>query len=163
MDPLTQVYSCASLANMSETDPWAEQPPTWVSPWAMLPDRPIDDEPPVDGTDPEYLLDLLDKQADLIVAVGTGGPAIDTVNADYRKRRRRLRVGLKARGLEDPFPFDDLWAWYGHYSQHIPSYAGRRAYVRDLAKAVRTTLENLGDGTQVEDPGAPPRHHLECP
>ncbi|HEY3008732.1 MAG TPA: hypothetical protein VGJ63_11815 [Micromonosporaceae bacterium] len=132
------------------TDPWPN-----VDPWSVPAAAPVEDSPPADTTDPDYLLDLVDKQAALIVATGTGGPSFDSVNDEYKTRRKRLRAGLRARGLEDPFPFEDLWAWYGYYSQHLPTYAQRRTYVRGLAQPVREALERLAEGVRVEDPGAP--------
>lgn len=94
---------------MSNQDPWGRQDP-WATadPWATPPATRPTVSAPADATDPDYLLDLLDKQANLIVSTGTGGPAIDSVNDEYRARRRIMGAALRARGLSDPFPFDDL-------------------------------------------------------
>lgn len=109
-----------------------------------------------DEPDPQTLsglLQLLDAQANLLVAVATGGPRIDDVNGKYKRRHRTINAALRARRLSPPFPYEDLWAWHGHWSQHLPGYASRRAHVRDLAVPVRTALEAALAGVQVTDPG----------
>lgn len=120
------------------------RPPPWETP-----EEPDPDPQTVDG-----LLELLDAQANQLVAVATGGPRIDDVNDKYKRRRRTMNAGLRGRGLSPPFPYEDLWAWHGHWSQHLPGYASRRAHVRDLAAPVRSALEATLAGVQVTDPGA---------
>jgi hypothetical protein len=123
---------------------------SWGDPWASE-----DEEPDPDPKSLEGLLELLNAQAALLVSVGTGGPKIDQVNAKYLRRRRQLNTGLKARGIDPPFPYDDLWAWYGHYSQEIPSYAGRRQHIAAQAGPAREALTVAIEGVQVSDPGTP--------
>lgn len=120
----------------------------WGDPWGAEPEEIDPDPQSLDG-----LLELLNAQASLLVSVGTGGPKIDQVNAKYLRRRRQLNAALKARGIEPPFPYDDLWAWYGHYSQHIPGYAGRRQHIAAQSAAARGALELALEGVQVSDPG----------
>jgi hypothetical protein len=90
------------------------------------------------------------------MSVGTGGPRIDDVNRQYTQRRRKLNDGLRDRGIKPPFPYQDLWAWYGHYSIELGSYAERRVHVTGLANPVREQLEAMLDGVQVGDPGGQP-------
>lgn len=85
--------------------------------------------------------------------VGTGGDPIDNVNGKYKTRRQKLNSAMRSRGLKAPFPWDDLWEWYGYYSQNLPSYASRRVHVAGLARAAREQLERLLDAIQVADTG----------
>ncbi len=124
---------------------------------------PPGETPPEPEPDPQTttgLLALLDSQANLAVAVAvavaTGGPRIDTTNDTYKHRRRALNAALRSRGLAPPFPYEDLWAWHGHWSQHLSSYASRREHVRELAAPTSAALEAALDDAQVADPGAAP-------
>jgi hypothetical protein len=110
-----------------------------------------DDDP--DPQSPEGLLTLLNAQAAILVSVSTGGPKIESVNARYIKRRRKLNAALRARGIEAPFPYADLWEWYGYYSQHITGYGPRRTFIAELAAPARQSLELAMEGSQVSDPG----------
>jgi hypothetical protein len=123
------------------TDDWWAAPPQDATPTEPDPDTAVG------------LLQVLDAQAALLVAVATGGPRIEAVSGDYQRRRRVLDAALRRRGLQPPFPFEDLWAWYGHWSSHLPTYADRRVHIRELASSVRTALENAAAGVQVTDPG----------
>ena len=106
-----------------------------------------------DPTDPSATLDMLERQADLLVAVATGGPAINSANSEYKRRRAKLRPALRLYGVSDPFPWDDLWRWYGHWSQHLPTYASRRTHILELASTARERLEQLVEGRGVDDTG----------
>lgn len=121
---------------------------TFGDPWADLaPER----EP--EGTTPAGVRELLQRQAELLVSVATGGPRIDSVNADYTARRTRLHSALAALSLDDPFPWRDLWLWYGHWSAKLGTYAERRAYIRELAGPVEDRLDALIAGGSVDDVG----------
>lgn len=104
-------------------------------------------------TTPSATLAMLERQAELLVAVATGGPEIKTVNGDYKKRRSALRPALRAYAIADPFPWDDLWRWYGHWSQHLATYAGRRTHIAELMSPARDKLEQLIEGHGVDDTG----------
>jgi hypothetical protein len=68
-----------------------------------------------------------------MVAVATGGPRIQEVNPQYTSRRDRIAAELRRRGLEDPNPHGDLWAWYGRWSSgDMPSWASRRAHLSEM-------------------------------
>lgn len=123
------------------SDPWAD----------LMPGDPVEPEP--DEETLEGLLELLNKQVRLLVSVSTGGPRIDDVNGEYLKRRRKLNAGLRARGMAPPFPYEDLWAWYGEWSTNLGTYAERRVHVTKLVSPTRETLEAALGGVQVADPG----------
>lgn len=94
---------------------------------------------------------LIEAQIDLMIAVATGGPRIQSRNDEYRERRESIRVMLEVLQKADPNPFKDLWAWYGRWqSGDLPTYQSRREYVRRL---YRPLLEELA--------GGPPRNPAE--
>jgi hypothetical protein len=53
-----------------------------------------DTEPEPDPSTTDGLSRLIEMQRDRIIAVGTGGPAINTVDADYERRRRVIAARL---------------------------------------------------------------------
>jgi hypothetical protein len=97
------------------------------------------------------LRDEIEQQKALMVAVATGGPRIDQRQAEYSQRRQRIRGELHRRGLEDPNPHRDLWAWYGHWTANFSpeqgGYRARRSYVSELYAALLDALEHLDDRT----------------
>ena len=74
-----------------------------------------------DPETPKGLLQPVDLQASTLTAVARGGPRVDDVNARYKRRRIVLDVALRKRGIEPPFPFEDLWGWYGYWGQICPA------------------------------------------
>lgn len=126
------------------SDPWGP------SPWGAAEPEP---EPEPDETSIGGLIELMEKQAALIVSVGTGGDPIANVNGKYKARRSKLNAGMRKLRLKPPFPWDDLWEWYGYYSQNLGTYAERRIHVAGLTKPVREQLERMLEGAQVADPG----------
>jgi len=81
----------------------------------------------------EELITEIEAQRALMVAVATGGPRIQEVDAEYRRRRIKIQQGLTERGLQDPNPHTDLWRWYGTWSSGAyPSYSSRRVYMSEL-------------------------------
>ena len=122
-----------------------------ASGWGAFDDEPEDPDPAT----PAGLLELLDAQAALLVDVATGGSEIKRVNDRYVRRRRRLDPALKARGLAAPFPFEDLWAWRGHWqAQGMDKYQPRRDCIAALARPACVALEAAATGIEVADPGA---------
>jgi len=98
------------------------------------------------------LMQELESQASLLVAVATGGGRIETLQMEYQRRRQRLVRALERRGLQYPFPWSDLWLWYGHWSDNLPSYASRRTHIRKLVAPVLDALERQQSGLTVVDP-----------
>ncbi len=119
--------------------------------------NPFDGEPEPDLSSVAALIDEVDRQAALLTAVATGGPRIETVTREYTKRRRRLIDALQRRGLEYPFPWDDLWQWYGYWTtNNLGTYAERRTKIRDLVAPTTAALEQQRSGLTVTDPGGGP-------
>lgn len=121
----------------------------------MYPD-PFGGEPEPDLTNLDALIDELERQAALLIAVATGGPRIDDVKREYQDRRRRLATALERRGLEYPFPWQDLWQWYGYWTANLAGYAPRRAKIRELVAPLIEALERQRSGLSVSDPGSGP-------
>ena len=93
---------------------------------------------------------LIEAQKDVMVAVATGGPRIESKNQDYKDRWYQIREKLNELGKQDPNPFEDLWAWYGRWrSGDLPSYQSRREYIRDLYQHL---LEDLPAPTCIIQP-----------
>src|SRR4051812_10297491 len=66
---------------------------------------------------------LVDSVSALMVSVATGGPAIKTVDADYKREHRALGAVIRRLGIDYPNKFDDLWRWYGRWSDgSLPQY-----------------------------------------
>ncbi|MEX2555758.1 MAG: hypothetical protein WEB06_09010 [Actinomycetota bacterium] len=114
----------------------------------MEPEPPEPDAGSIDG-----LLGLIGRQRDLIIAVGTGGPGIKTVDDQYQDRRRRIAAGLARLGLPEPFPWRSLWDWYGFYSANLATYQERREHIRELADTVLQELERRQTQATVADWG----------
>jgi hypothetical protein len=89
---------------------------------------------------------LVDSISALMVSVATGGPRIDDVNAAYQREYRALAATLKRLGIGNPNPFDDLWRWYGRWSDGtLPTWASRRAHVADMYAPTRSALEGQSE------------------
>lgn len=98
------------------------------------------------------LVELIEEQKALMIDVATGGTRIQEVNDDYRERRSLLRRELEPRGLEDPSPFVDLWAWYSRWSSgDLPSYQSRRLFIAELYEPVIRAIED-GLGSRAQEP-----------
>lgn len=92
---------------------------------------------------------LVDSVAGLMVSVATGGPAIKTVDSDYKREHRALAAVLRRLGISYPNKFDDLWRWYGRWSDgSLPQYRDRRVFISDLFAPVRKALIEQADATR---------------
>ena len=91
--------------------------------------------------DMEGRLQHLNRLRDLMIAVATGGPRIDTVNAKYVEHYSQLTQQLETLGLTNPIPYTDLWTWYGKWSSgDLPTYQSRREYIRSLFAPIEARL-----------------------
>jgi hypothetical protein len=109
----------------------------------------------------EELIREIESQRGLMMAVATGGPRIETVNPEYLARRRRIQAELDTRGLVDPIPYWDLWAWYGKWSSgDLPTYQSRREYISGLYQPLLERVRAGGvpaAGRVFEEPTGWPR------
>ena len=100
------------------------------------------------------LMELVERQAAVIVATGTGQGRFDDFDADYQRTDRVLVTEFKRLGLTPPFPWRSLWEWHGYYSQDLPTYASRRSRVAALKHEALDRLEEQSKGVTVHDPSA---------
>jgi hypothetical protein len=124
-----------------------------MTPGARFPD-PFGGEPEPDLSSIDALTQEVELQAALLTEVATGGRPWQPLRKEYRDRRRRLTEALEDRGLQYPFPWQDLGQWYGYWSGNLPTYASRRAKVADLAAPVLDALDHQGTGLTLTDPGS---------
>jgi len=102
------------------------------------------------------LLKAVNTQKDLMIAVATGGPRIDSVNTEYKKVYQQIRKALLERGIEYPNPYSDLWLWYGYWSAgSLPSYQSRRRYLNDLFNPLAEKLSESEEETVLGPPREP--------
>jgi hypothetical protein len=98
--------------------------------------------------DAEAAQTLTDKVSSLMISVATGGPQIKSVDADYKREHRALRAVLRRLEIEYPNNFDDLWRWYGRWSEgDMPQYRDRRVFIAELFAPVRRALADLDAAT----------------
>ena len=99
----------------------------------------------------EELITEIEAQRSLMVAVATGGPRIEKVNRQYIERRDRIHAELRRRGLEDPNPHGDLWAWYGRWSSgDMPSWASRREHLSEMYQPLIDQIRTGPSATGAE-------------
>lgn len=93
----------------------------------------------------------IEAQRNLMIAVSTGGPKINTVNNEYKQRRERIQSELNNLEISDPNPYSDLWEWYGKWSSgDMPSYQSRRTYITDLYRPLIHRLKTGSKSKGVE-------------
>jgi hypothetical protein len=101
-------------------------------------------------TDDE-LVSEIEAQRGLMIAVATGGPRIQEVNEQYALRRYRIAYELLRRGLDDPNPHADLWAWYGRWSAgDMPSWQTRRVYLTGLYQPLIDQIRSGAAGARSQ-------------
>jgi hypothetical protein len=85
------------------------------------------------GLEMKELIQAINAQKALMIAVATGGPRIKDVNREYGERRMEIKDFLARLSIEDPNPYPDLWTWYGKWSDgSLPTYQSRRTYIISL-------------------------------
>ncbi len=109
------------------------------------------------------LISEVERQRDIMVSVAPGGPRIDTVNGDYTNRRDLIRMRLQEPSLGSLKTFEDLWEWYGRWSNgELPSYRLRRSFIRELWRPANRVAEPVTrdcrkTATRHRDPNARPK------
>lgn len=108
------------------------------------PPDPIDDEP--DGSDLDGLILLVERQRDLIRSVATGLRITEDLDSVYASRRWKIKTAVERLGIEDPFPWPDLYSWWAFVSPKRPTYMERRAYVAEISDPVLDQLHRRQAG-----------------
>jgi len=113
----------------------------FVDPNSLTAEAPADEE----------LLAAIEAQRNLMIAVATGGPRIQSVDDEYRERRALIQDALRKKGVRDPNPYSDLWAWYGKWSSgDLPSYQSRRQYISELYESLIELIRSGPKGQRAE-------------
>ncbi len=98
----------------------------------------------------EDILHKLDSLQSIMIAVSTGGPRINEVNAEYKEAFLSLTGDLEQWGIQNSIPYSDLWDWYGKWSSgDLPTYRSRREYIRGLVEPLEARLR---DGLKSHQP-----------
>jgi hypothetical protein len=88
------------------------------------------------------LIQAVEAQKALMIAVATGGPRIKDVNKEYEERRLEIKEALARLSIDDPNPHSDLWTWYGKWSDgSLPTYQSRRTYITSLYQPLLDALQ----------------------
>ena len=96
------------------------------------------------------LIPAVERVRDMLVAVSTGGPRIDTVNTQYRELYATVDEELRKRGITNTNPFPDLWDWYGRWrSGDLPSYQSRRQFIAELLNPLLEQIRAHAAGRPV--------------
>ena len=98
------------------------------------------------------LLAELNALRDTMVAVATGGPRIQSVQAEFEARYDAVDDELKRRRIANSLPYRDLWQWYGRWSSDLPSYQARRMYVADLFNPLLKRIKENSSAIAVVEP-----------
>lgn len=102
------------------------------------------------------LIQKIEAQKGLMIAVATGGPKIKDVNVDYQQRRLEILTKLQDMEIGDPNPYPDLWSWYGKWSDgSLPSWQARRNYIGGLYQPLLDALTLRGKTTVPVQPQEP--------
>lgn len=92
----------------------------------------------------ETLLTLLELQKGLMISVSTGGPKIQSVNSEYESRAQAIESGLEERNIKNTNLFNDLWAWYGKWSDgSLAKYQSRRTYISELFDPLISSVKSI--------------------
>lgn len=88
----------------------------------------------------------------ILISVSTNGARIQDVNDSYKKKRMLLHEKLEAIRLDDPNPFNDLWEWYGRWSQgDLPSYASRRGFIGKMYQELINIIDKSVSTALADD------------
>ena len=94
------------------------------------------------GFTKEELIHEIDDLKSVLVSVSTGGARIQDVNDSYKSKYLDVHEKFEKIGLDDPNQFNDLWSWYGRWSQgDLPHYADRRVFVRNMYQETIDTIQ----------------------
>jgi len=118
-------------------------PQCWIGEVVVSPELTNQIEGKVYSIPSEELLKLLSLQKSLMVSVATGGARIQNVNSEYLARLDDIEEGLSERNIKNTNPFNDLWEWYGRWSDGtLPSYQSRRDYLAEMYNPLLETVKN---------------------
>lgn len=89
---------------------------------------------------------------DLMIAVSTGGPRIQEVDARYKSINGSVHQRCKQLNIKYSNNFVGLWDWYGKWSSELPTYQSRRLFINELFAPTLTVFEENGANTGIAVP-----------
>lgn len=89
---------------------------------------------------------------DLMIAVSTGGPRIQEVDARYKSINGSVHQRCKQLNIKYNNNFVGLWDWYGKWSSELPTYQSRRLFINELFAPTLTAFEENGANTGIAVP-----------
>lgn len=89
---------------------------------------------------------------DLMIAVSTGGPRIQEVDARYKSLNGSVHQRCKQLNIKYNNNFVGLWDWYGKWSSELPTYQSRRLFINELFAPTLTAFEENGANTGIAVP-----------
>lgn len=119
-------------------------PQCWIGEVVISPQLTNEIHGKVYKTNSDDLIKALELQKSLMVSVSTGGARIQNVNSEYQSRLPLIKEGLDERNIKDPNPFNDLWEWYGKWSDGTMStYQSRRSYLNEMFNPLIESIKNV--------------------
>ena len=94
----------------------------------------------------------IDAVKDLMIAVSTGGPRIQEVDARYKSINGSVHQRCKQLNIKYNNNFVGLWDWYGKWSSELPTYQSRRLFINELFAPILTAFEENGANTGIAVP-----------
>lgn len=89
---------------------------------------------------------------ELMIAVSTGGPRIQEVDARYKSINGSVHQRCKQLNIKYNNNFVGLWDWYGKWSSELPTYQSRRLFINELFAPTLTAFEENGANTGIAVP-----------
>lgn len=110
-------------------------------------------EPEPERTD-EQLIELVEDQRDLLIAVATGTSITAELDGEYTRRRRTIAAELERRQISNPLRWPDLRQfWASVAAPAMTTYRQRREHIHGLVGPLIERLERSRSGAAVEDWG----------
>ena len=89
---------------------------------------------------------------DVMIAVSTGGPRIQDVDARYKSLNGSVHQRCKQLNIKYNNSYVGLWDWYGKWSSELPTYQSRRLFINELFAPTLTVFEENGANTGIAVP-----------
>src|SRR4051812_28737499 len=100
----------------------------------------------------EELIQLVEDQRDLILAIATGTSITPDLDLEYARRRRQIADELDRRRIANPLRWRDLREfWSSVAAPRMTTYRERREHIHGLVTPMIERLERSRSGIATED------------
>ncbi len=89
----------------------------------------------------EHLIQDVNFLKNTMISVATGGPRIQDINDEYKKKFILTDKALQKLNFKNPNPYKDLWEWYGKWTSAFVKYNERRSYINEMYDSLIQMLE----------------------